>query len=98
MRARRLAAYFTAAAFQNRRLGGLLEPPTEDQDQDLSLWADAWDRVAALVRSVDDDRALRRLAAELEREAELATTGEWRAVCAHAADELARLDPASPRV
>jgi hypothetical protein len=96
---RRLATYFTAAAFHNRRLGGLLEPSTEDQDQDrdLSLWADAWDRVAALVRSVDDDRTLRRLAAELEREAALATTGEWRAVCTHAAEEIARLDPARPR-
>lgn len=96
-RVRRLATYFTAAAFHNRRLGGLLEPPTEDQDQDLSLWADAWDRVAALVRGVDDDRALSRLAAELEREAALAKTGEWRAVCTHAAEEIARLGPARPR-
>jgi len=96
-RARRLATYFTAAAFHNRRLGGLLEPAAEDQDQDLSLWADAWDRVAALVRGVDDDRALSRLAAELEREAALARTGEWRAVCTHAAEEIARLAPAGPR-
>jgi len=86
--------FFTAAAFHNRRLGGLLEPNPEDRD--LALWADAWDRAAALVRGVDDDRALKRLAADLEREAALATSAEWRAVCAHAVEEIERLVAARP--
>jgi hypothetical protein len=89
-RARRLATFFTAAAFHNRRLGGLLEPRTGDPE--LSTWADAWDRVASLVRDANDERALRRLAAQLEREAELGTSAEWRAVCAPA-EEIERLAP-----
>ena len=87
--ARRLANVFTAAAFQNRLIAGSFDRAPDDFRHDA--WADAWDRVAALVRSARDRTALARLAADLRREALEGDSGEWRAVCAHAATELSQL-------
>jgi hypothetical protein len=88
-RVRKLVALFTAAAFQNRRLGGASD--LRGGERGHALWADAWDRVASLVRGASTERDLARLAADLEREARVAKTGEWRAVCTHAAQEISRL-------
>lgn len=88
-RARRLATLYTAAAFHNRLAGD--KPSEAPLDRAHHAWANAWDRVAALVRSAYDGASLARLAARLEREAREGESAEWRAVCAHAAGELSRV-------
>ena len=89
--ARRLATLYTAAAFHNRLAGD--QPSEAPLDRAHHAWANAWDRVAALVRSAYDAASLARLTARLEREAREGDSAEWRAVCAHAAGELSRVAP-----
>ena len=86
---RRLANVYTAAAFQNRLIGGSFDSAPDELGHDA--WADAWDRVAALVGAARDRASLARVSEHLRREAAEGRTAEWRAVCAHAAKELAEL-------
>jgi hypothetical protein len=85
-RVARLATLYTAAAFHNRRVSHLFEREREPRDH--AEWADAWDRAAALFSAAPSDAALPALADHFEREAPLASSLAWRAVCRHAAAEI----------
>ena len=89
--ARRLATLYTAAAFHNRLASA--RPSAAPLDRAHQAWANAWDRAAALVRSASDRESLASLTSRLEREAREGDSAEWRAVCAHAANELSRVTP-----